>query len=258
MGRIRTIKPEFPQSESMGRVSRDARLLFVMLWTLVDDSGRTRAASRMLASLLFPYDDDAASLIGGWLDELEQQQCIVRYEVDGDSYLEVCKWGIHQRIDRPSPSKFPPFDEASRIIAKPRERSTLDRDLDQGPRTEDQGSTPPPPKGGESPSGRRRTPTCPKPDDVSQSTWDDWVAHRKSKRASVTAGVIATLRKQLPAGWTAEQGLAFWTMSGNQGFFPPKDSGTGTTVSPSRKGRYTAAEQVEIDRLNKLYDEEWK
>ena len=49
MARIRTIKPEFPQSESMGRVSRDARLLFVQLWCICDDHGRTRAASRMLA-----------------------------------------------------------------------------------------------------------------------------------------------------------------------------------------------------------------
>jgi hypothetical protein len=28
MERIRMIKPEFPQSEAMGRVSRDARLLY--------------------------------------------------------------------------------------------------------------------------------------------------------------------------------------------------------------------------------------
>jgi hypothetical protein len=74
VARIRTIKPEFPQSESMGNVSRDARLLFVLLWTLCDDSGRTRAASRMLASLLYPYDDDAPGLIDGWLGELEREK----------------------------------------------------------------------------------------------------------------------------------------------------------------------------------------
>lgn len=36
MARIRTIKPEFPQSETMGRVSRDARLLFIQLWTVAE------------------------------------------------------------------------------------------------------------------------------------------------------------------------------------------------------------------------------
>ena len=59
MARIRTIKPEFPHSESMGRVSREARLCFILLWTIADDAGRLRGNSRMLASLLYPYDDDA-------------------------------------------------------------------------------------------------------------------------------------------------------------------------------------------------------
>lgn len=135
MARIRTIKPEFPHSESMGRVSRDARLLFIQLWTLCDDSGRTRAVSRMLASLLFPYDDDANGLIEGWLSELEQEGCIVRYSADGSTYLQVCNWLNHQKIDKPSQSKIPPFDESSRILANPRERSSED----QGSRIKDQG-----------------------------------------------------------------------------------------------------------------------
>lgn len=113
MARIRSIKPEFPQSESLGRVSRDARLLFIELWCICDDHGRTRAASRMLASLLFPYDDDAPDLIDGWLDELEAQDCIRRYEVDGSSYLFIPKWLIHQKIDKPSKPQFPEPPETS-------------------------------------------------------------------------------------------------------------------------------------------------
>lgn len=133
MARIRTIKPEFPQSESVGRLSRDARLCFVMLWTIADDSGRLRGNSRMLASLLFPYDDDAGRLIGGWLRELEAENCIARYQVNGDTYIQICNWLTHQKIDKPSPSKLPPFDEASRILANPRECSSgdLDQDLDR-------------------------------------------------------------------------------------------------------------------------------
>ena len=136
MARIRTIKPEFPQSESMGAISRDARLLFCLLWTVCDDEGRTRGASRMLASLLFPYDDDAPSLIEGWLSELESVQCIVRYSVAGSTYLQVCNWLIHQKIDKPSKSRLPAFGEGSRILAKPRETSAPDL----GPRTVDLGA----------------------------------------------------------------------------------------------------------------------
>lgn len=123
MARIRSIKPEFPQSESMGRVSRDARLLFVELWPICDDHGRTRAASRMLASLLFPYDSDAPALIDGWLDELEREGCIRRYEVNGSTYLEVCNWLIHQKIDKPSKPVYP---LPSWALANPREDSSLE------------------------------------------------------------------------------------------------------------------------------------
>lgn len=135
MARIRTIKPEFPQSESMGRVSRDARLCFIQLWTLADDEGRLRGNSRMLASLLFPYDDDAKDLIDDWLGELEQEGCIVRYKIGGDSYIQIANWLIHQKIDKPSKSKIPPFDESSRILSNPRELSSED----QGSRIKDQG-----------------------------------------------------------------------------------------------------------------------
>lgn len=123
MARIRTIKPEFPQSESIGRLSRDARLLYIMLFTIVDDEGRARAASRMLASLLYPYDADAGGLIDKWMAELERGDHIRRYEVDGSQYLEIVKWLIHQKIDKPSKSRLPKFDEASRIVSKPREES---------------------------------------------------------------------------------------------------------------------------------------
>jgi hypothetical protein len=129
MGRIRTIKPEFPQSETVGILSRESRLLFIMLWTIVDDSGRARAASRMLASVLYPYDDDAKDLIDGWLDELESNDCIRRYQVDDSTYLEITKWREHQKIDRPSPSRLPPNP------TKPREKSSKPRCV---PRTLDQ------------------------------------------------------------------------------------------------------------------------
>lgn len=115
--RIRSIKPEFWESESLGRVSRDARLLFIGLWMLADDSGRARGglreSSRALASLLFPYDDDAKSLASGWLQELIKEGCVINYEVGGNHYLEIPNFLKHQRIDKPSKSKYPPFQESS-------------------------------------------------------------------------------------------------------------------------------------------------
>ena len=109
--RIRSIKPEFWESESLGRVSREARLLFIGLFSCCDDVGRARASSRLLASRLFPYDDDAFKRLPSWIAELEKQGCIRIYVVDGESYLDLPKWANHQKIDKPSISKLPSFDD---------------------------------------------------------------------------------------------------------------------------------------------------
>lgn len=150
MARIRTIKPEFPQSETLGTVSREARLCFILLWTQADDSGRLRGNSRMLASLLYPYDDDAKNHIDGWLTELEGVNCIRRYVVDGSTYIDIPKWLEHQKIDKPSKSRLPAFDEGSRTLAKAREDSPADlgRDRDLG---RDQGKDQGPEEGAAAP-----------------------------------------------------------------------------------------------------------
>jgi hypothetical protein len=133
MARIRSIKPELPHSESLGRVSRDARLLFILLFTVADDEGRTRGNSRMLASLLFPYDDDAPIRIPEWLMELEREKSIIVYTIDGNIYVQIAGWLDHQKIDRPTKSRLPPppiRTKPQRRLAKPRERSSLDQGRD--------------------------------------------------------------------------------------------------------------------------------
>ena len=119
----------------MGSVCREARLLFILLWTVVDDDGRTRAASRMLASLLFPYDEDQAKLpklIDGWLEELEGRSCLVRYRVDGNTYLEICNFRKHQKIDKYTASKLPAPPAGDMSPSDPDVSPTdLGRDQDQ-------------------------------------------------------------------------------------------------------------------------------
>ena len=107
MARIRTIKPEFPGSETIGELSREARLCFILLWTVADDEGRCRAAIRVLCGALYPFDDDAPDLMEGWLVELERAGCIIRYQIERTKLLQVCNWKKHQRIDKPSGSRLP-------------------------------------------------------------------------------------------------------------------------------------------------------
>lgn len=170
MARIRSIKPEFPQSESMGRVSRESRLCFILLWTLADDAGRLRGNSRMLASLLYPYDDDAKELIDGWLSELSTEGCIARYEVQGTSYVQISQWLDHQKIDKPSASKLPEFGKPSRRLAKPRDDSSRKGEEGKGEEADSEESEPASPPAA----------TIPLNDDsehpITQTEVDDWQA----------------------------------------------------------------------------------
>jgi hypothetical protein len=130
MARIRTIKPEFPLSETIGRLPRDARLLFIQLWTLSDDEGRLRGNSRLLANTLYTYDDDAIALMDGWIGELVREKCIVRYQAEGNTYIQILNWSKHQKIDKPGKSRLPEFAAPSRDssepIANPRDTVAID------------------------------------------------------------------------------------------------------------------------------------
>lgn len=135
MARIRTIKPEFPQSESVGKLSRDARLLFIQLWTIADDLGRARAAHRLLASQLYPYDDDALKKIGGWLSELDENGFIRLYTYENKQYLDIPSWSKHQRIDNAGKSQLPEFRREPPRTAANFGEPPLDLGEDLGPRT---------------------------------------------------------------------------------------------------------------------------
>ena len=203
----------------MGRVSRDARLLFILTWTLADDEGRLRANSRMLASLLFPYDDDAAKLIDGWIQELELQGCIVRYKQSDDSYMQICKWHIHQKIDKPSKSKIPAFDESSRILSNPLERSSED----QGSRIKEGTKERTTPKA--SPSSFLL------PSWINKDAWSGFEEMRKKIRAPLTDrarnGIVKELQAMCPAGDDGAAILDQSTRNSWRGVFPLKNSTNG-------------------------------
>jgi hypothetical protein len=149
MPRIRTIQPHFSRSPSIRRISRDARFLFVLLWTIADDDGRCRAAPDDLAKVLYPQESDVPLQIGRWLDELEAEGCIERYEHESLPYLHVVHWNDFQVICHPVESRLPaPPSEAkggtpngspddSRILEHSRMRSGRGRKIPRGQALED-------------------------------------------------------------------------------------------------------------------------
>jgi hypothetical protein len=56
--RIRSIKPEFWTSEDIAALDWDARLIFIGLWSYVDDNGVGRDVEKLILADLFPLEDD--------------------------------------------------------------------------------------------------------------------------------------------------------------------------------------------------------
>lgn len=115
MTRIRTIKPTFWTSQTLARVSRDARLVFAGLFNEADDEGRLPDSPKRLAGAVFPFDDDVtAEWMSDRLTELASVGALVRYEVGGSRFISIPQFNKHQVINRPRPSAIPPpFDSRS-------------------------------------------------------------------------------------------------------------------------------------------------
>jgi hypothetical protein len=139
--RIRSIKPEFWTDPKLGRVSREARLLFIGSWNLSDDYGVCPADAAFLKGALFPFDADITEqTIETLLAELAQLDRIRFFEVEGERYFLIKNFRKHQFIDRPSKKRFAKapaeilrgLDEcSSRAHRVLDEGSIMDRDRDR-------------------------------------------------------------------------------------------------------------------------------
>lgn len=109
MPRARNIKPSFFTNEALAECSMSARLLFIGLWTLADREGRLEDRPKKIRAEVFPYDlCDCAPL----LDELAKGGFIVRYSVDGGSYIFIPTFTKHQSPHvKEKPSTIPAPDK---------------------------------------------------------------------------------------------------------------------------------------------------
>ncbi|MCI2424118.1 hypothetical protein MOQ72_42660 [Saccharopolyspora sp. K220] len=115
--RIRTIKPEFSRSQPVADLPREVRLLWVGLWSYVDDNGVGVDDNgvgvddngvgvddyRRIAADLFALDDDpveAREFVREGLATLSRASRITRYTVDDRAYLHHRVGGTPE--DRPA------------------------------------------------------------------------------------------------------------------------------------------------------------
>ncbi|MDK4286961.1 hypothetical protein [Corynebacterium pseudodiphtheriticum] len=126
--RIRSIKPEFWRSLDIAALSIEDRLLFIGLWSYVDDNGVGVDRTPVIAAELFADDlsrDPRETLgrVSDGIGRLSECGLVQRYSDGSRDYLAVTNWGRHQRIDKPNKPRYPlPTSENVTIretLAKP-------------------------------------------------------------------------------------------------------------------------------------------
>ena len=120
--RIRSIKPEFWRSRDIAGLDWETRLLFIGLWSYVDDNGVGKDIDFDIAGDLFAPDligdaRETVARVSRGLRMLFEHGLIYRYEVDGKPFLEIATWTRHQRIDKPNKPRYEKHDSKNAVIA---------------------------------------------------------------------------------------------------------------------------------------------
>lgn len=183
----RYLKPGVRDSETIEAITPGAEILYYRLIVTVDDFGRYDARPSMVKAACFPIRDSMTiSKVDLLLNELKINGLIDVYQVENKPYLQMCKW---DNVPRAKESKYPaPDDKCMQVYAD------VCKTVTNVPLTETVTKT--------------VTKTVDTPEGVSETVWQEFVNHRKSKKAQITQTVINDIAKQATiAGWTLEDAL---------------------------------------------------
>src|ERR1017187_10161423 len=110
MGRIRSIKPEFTQNESLSALPAETHLFAVGLLCYADDEGYFNANLGLVKASVFPLRETSLP-IHDMFTQLGRIDFIrLGTAADGKRYGRIVKFADHQRVNRPTASKIKTLD----------------------------------------------------------------------------------------------------------------------------------------------------
>ena len=132
--RIRSIKPEFWRSDDIDALDWDTRLVFIGLWSYVDDNGvgiykMSNIVSDLFANDFYRDPTETLSRVSEALNRLESRFMIDLYRVGDRDFIYITNWERHQRVNNPNKPRYPlptsensePIEGLSRSDVEPRE-----------------------------------------------------------------------------------------------------------------------------------------
>jgi len=112
--RIRSIKPEFWGHPILAKLPADTQLMAIALISWSDDHGYFEADTRAIRGAVMPYRDDLAT-IDRDVEALAEVGFIEVRDADGRRVGRVVKFDLHQKVEKPKPSKLKEYFEAGLI-----------------------------------------------------------------------------------------------------------------------------------------------
>ena len=254
--RIRSIKPEFWQSETIGSVDPFSRLMAIALLNLSDDHGYFNATPAVVRGEVFPFEESLAR-VSRALEELSRIGYIRIGTTAGQKRVgNVVNFKAHQKVDHPSRLAFDVDSiiwdgetrEPSRDSreASPSPRESLDKEQGAGSREHGEGS-----KG----ARVRRTPFSQDEFDHLLSpamraspefmdSWHLWCTFRKSKGNRISEIAAKTQIKGLHAAGIPASIAAITKSIANDyaGLFP--ETSNGSRAPSTSVGRVPTFEEI--------------
>lgn len=93
MARTRMLKPGFFTNDTLAALPPIARLLFAGLWGIADREGRLEDRPTRIKAEVLPYD---RANVDELLAKLQSSGFVVRYEVEGERYIQIRNFARHQ------------------------------------------------------------------------------------------------------------------------------------------------------------------
>lgn len=109
MARQRFIWPEIWKDPTFGKLTPEEQIMFVGLFSIADDEGRTVADPLYLRGELFTYKEFTAEQVRTLRDSVAVKMASVQlYRIGTVEYITLLKWSEYQTPKYPKPSKIPP------------------------------------------------------------------------------------------------------------------------------------------------------
>lgn len=130
MARNRMLNPEFFLDEELATTSAYGRLLYEGLWGICDDTNATLPnRPDWIKAQIFPYN---AVNVSKLLSEIRSIGKIILFREGTQEWWYLKNFTKHQKVDHPSKSKYPIFNEKNVILYEPSDNTREDSDRIRG------------------------------------------------------------------------------------------------------------------------------